>query len=151
MIEVNNTVKIPEEELQFAFIRSSGPGGQNVNKVSTAVQLRFDVLNSPSLMNDVKERLIRLAGNKMTDEGVLIIVGKQYRTQEQNRYDAVERLVDLIHQALVKPRIRKSTRPSVTSKAHRVAAKREHGDLKRLRTADPETDFEDWYFDDDRK
>jgi len=148
MIEVTPEIKIDEGELHYGFIRASGPGGQNVNKVATAVQLRFDIRNSPSLNPDVRERLIRLAGSRVTEEGVLIIEAKQYRTQEQNRYDALQRFILLVQQALIKPKPRKLTRPSVSARARRVSAKRQHGDLKRLRSADPEADFEDWYFDD---
>lgn len=150
MIEINSSVKIDESELHFDYVRASGPGGQNVNKVATAVQLRFDVRNSPSLAPEVKERLIRLAGSRVTDEGVLLIDARSYRTQDQNRYDAVQRLVDWIQKALIEPKTRKATRPSITARARRVSTKRQHGDLKRLRTADPEADFEDWYFDDQK-
>ena len=96
MIEVTSSVKIDESEIQLDFIRASGPGGQNVNKVASSVQLRFDVRNSPSLDPDVKERLIKLAGNRVTEDGILIIEAKRYRTQEQNRFDATERLITLI-------------------------------------------------------
>lgn len=150
MIEINSSVKIDESELHFDYVRASGPGGQNVNKVATAVQLRFDVRNSPSLAPEVKERLVRLAGSRVTDEGVLLIDARSYRTQDQNRYDAVQRLVDWIQKALIEPKTRKATRPSVTARARRVSTKRQHGDLKRLRAADPEADFEDWYFDDQK-
>ncbi len=148
MIEVNSSIRIDENELHFDYIRASGPGGQNVNKVATAVQLRFDVRNSPSLAPEVKERLVRLAGSRVTEEGVLLIDARTYRTQDQNRYDAVQRLVDLIQKALIEPKTRRATRPSITARARRVSTKRQHGDLKRLRAADPEADFEDWYFDD---
>lgn len=148
MLEIKPGVTIDENELHFDYVRASGPGGQNVNKVATAVQLRFNVAACPSLTPDVKARLVQLAGSRVTEDGVLVIDARAYRTQEQNRYDATQRLVELIQKALVEPKKRRLTRPSVTSKARRVAAKREHGDLKRLRAADPETDFEDWYFDD---
>ena len=124
MIEVTPSIKIDENEIQLDFIRSSGPGGQNVNKVASAVQLRFDVRNSPSLEPEVKERLIKLAGSRMTDDGVLIIEAKRYRTQEQNRFDAIQRLVTLIQKALVKPKIRRATRPTLTAKAARVGDKK---------------------------
>ncbi len=148
MIEITPTLSLNDNEIQFEFIRSSGPGGQNVNKVATAVQLRFNVRNSPSLPSEVKDRLVQLAGSRITEDGILVIFARAYRTQEQNRFDALERLKELIQQALPAPRQRKATRPSVTARARRVAAKRERGDLKRLRGADPEADFEDWYFDD---
>ena len=133
MIEVTPSVKIDESEIQFDFIRSSGPGGQNVNKVATAVQMRFDVANSLSLSTEVKTRLLALAGSRVTDEGVLIIEAHQYRTQEQNRADALLRLVDLLRQAAQKPKPRKKTRPSATAKARRLDEKRQRGEIKRLR------------------
>lgn len=137
MIEVTPTLKLSESEIQYEFIRASGPGGQNVNKVASSVQLRFDVRNSPSLFPDVKERLIKLAGSRMTDEGVLIIEAKRYRTQEQNRFDAIQRLITLIQKALEKPKVRRATRPSLTAKAARVGDKKKHGEIKRTRRFDP--------------
>ncbi|MFZ3078869.1 MAG: alternative ribosome rescue aminoacyl-tRNA hydrolase ArfB, partial [Bellilinea sp.] len=114
MIEITSTLFLDESELQFDFIRASGPGGQNVNKVSSAVQLRFDAVKSPSLPAEVKERLIKLAASRMTEDGVLIIEAKRYRSQEKNRTDAVQRLVTLIQKAAEPPKKRKPTRPSVT-------------------------------------
>ena len=140
MIEVTPSVKIEESEIQYDFIRASGPGGQNVNKVASSVQLRFDVRNSPSLEPQVKERLIKLTGSRVTEDGILIIEAKRYRTQEQNRYDATQRLGALIQKALEKPKIRKATRPSVTAKAARLNAKKRRGELKRTRRFNPE----DW-------
>ena len=137
MIEVTSSVKIDENEVQYEFVRASGPGGQNVNKVASSVQLRFDVRNSPSLFPDVKERLIKLAGSRMTDEGVLIIEAKRYRTQEQNRFDAIQRLITLIQKAFEKPKVRRATRPSLTAKATRVGDKKKHGEIKRTRRFDP--------------
>ena len=137
MIEVTSSVKIEESEIQLDFIRASGPGGQNVNKVASSVQLRFDVRNTPSLYPDVKERLIKLAGSRMTDEGILIIEAKRYRTQEQNRFDAIQRLITLIQKALEKPKVRRATRPSLTAKAARVGDKKKHGEIKRTRRFDP--------------
>ena len=140
MIEVTNSVKIDENEIQLDFIRSSGPGGQNVNKVATSVQLRFGVRNSPSLESDVKERLIKLAGSRMTEDGILIIEAKRYRTQDQNRFDATQRLITLIQKALEKPKIRRATRPSVTAKAARVGDKKKRGEIKKTRRFNPD----DW-------
>jgi ribosome-associated protein len=137
MIEISSSVRIEDSEIQYDFIRASGPGGQNVNKVASSVQLRFDVRNSPSLDPDVKERLIKLAGSRMTDEGVLIIEAKRYRTQEQNRFDAIQRLITLVQKALEKPKVRRATRPSLTAKAARVGDKKKHGEIKRTRRFDP--------------
>ncbi len=138
MIEVTPSVSIEESEIQFDFIRSTGPGGQNVNKVATAVQLRWDVRATTALPPDVKERLARLAGSRITGEGILIIEARRYRTQEQNRFDAVQRLVALVRKALEAPKPRRKTRPSVTASAARVGAKRQRGELKRIRRYNPE-------------
>jgi len=138
MIEISPTIRIDEDEFQFDFIRSTGPGGQNVNKVATAVQLRWDVRATTALPPDVKERLARLAGSRITGEGILIIEARRYRTQEQNRFDAVQRLVALVRKALEAPKPRRKTRPSVTASAARVGAKRQRGELKRIRRYNPE-------------
>jgi ribosome-associated protein len=140
MLEINSSISIDDSELAYDFIRASGPGGQNVNKVATSVQLRFDVRHSPSLTAEVKERLIKLAGSRVTGEGVLIIEAKRYRTQEQNRYDATQRLITWIQKALVKPKERKATRPTLTAKAARLGAKKKRGETKRIRGYSPE----DW-------
>jgi ribosome-associated protein len=132
MIEITPSLQIDERELQIDFVRASGPGGQNVNKVATAAQLRFDVQAS-SLPDEVKARLIRLAGNRITSDGVLLIEAKRFRTQEQNREDAIERFVELVRRALVKPKARKRTKPTATSKAKRLKEKKARGDVKRMR------------------
>ena len=131
-IQITPSFSIDENELQFSFVRASGPGGQNVNKVATAVQLRYDVLNS-SLPADVKERLRHLAGKKLTDEGVLLFEAKTYRTQEQNREDAVKRFVDLMRRAFEKPKARRRTKPTKASKETRIKEKKQRGEIKRMR------------------
>ena len=133
MIEVTSSVKIDESEIQLDFIRASGPGGQNVNKVASSVQLRFDVRKSPSLEADVKERLIKLSGSRMTEDGVLIIEAKRYRTQEHNRSDALQRLVTLIQKALEKPRSRRKTRPTLASQQRRLQQKKHRSGIKQTR------------------
>jgi ribosome-associated protein len=134
MIQVTNFIALDEAELQESFIRASGPGGQNVNKVETAVQLRFDVRHSPSLPDHVKERLERLAGKRLTNEGVLIITAQRFRTQERNREDAVERLVELIRQATERPKPRRPTRPTLASKKRRLEAKGRRSEIKKGRS-----------------
>jgi ribosome-associated protein len=133
MLQINSTLSISEKELIITFIRASGPGGQNVNKVATGVQLRFDVHNSSSLPKDVKTRLAKLAGSKVNQEGVLVIEAKRHRAQEQNRADAELRLVTLIRKALVRPKRRRTTQPTAASQARRVEAKKIHGETKRNR------------------
>jgi ribosome-associated protein len=132
MIEITPSIKIDERELQIDFTRASGPGGQNVNKVATAVQLRFDVYAS-SLPGDVKWRLIHLAGNRITSEGVLLIEAKRFRTQEKNREDAIQRFVDLVRRALVKPKARKKTKPTQASKEERLKEKKRRAEIKKIR------------------
>ena len=138
MIQVTPTIAIGESELQEEFIRASGPGGQNVNKVATAVQLRFDVANSPSLSDDVRERLISLAQGRITEKGILIINARQFRTQGANRQDAIKRLVELIRKATQEPQIRHKTRPTLGSKMRRLETKDRHAKTKRLRRSMPE-------------
>jgi len=141
MIEVSPTLKIDESEIEYDFIRASGPGGQNVNKVASSVQLRFDIQNSSSLEPDVKERLIKQAGSRVTEDGILIIEAKRYRTQDQNRLDATQRLMVLIQKALEKPKIRRATRPSLSAKIARVDDKKKRGEIKKNRRLSPK-DFE---------
>ncbi|MCI0552542.1 MAG: aminoacyl-tRNA hydrolase [Anaerolineae bacterium] len=132
MLEISPNTKINENELQIDFVRASGPGGQNVNKVATAVQLRFDANNS-SLPEEAKARLIHLAGKRMTSEGVLLIEAKRFRTQEQNREDALQRFVELVRKSLAKPKARRKTKPTKASKEARLKEKKRKGDIKRLR------------------
>lgn len=123
-------ITIPEDELVESFVRSSGPGGQNVNKVSSAVQLRFDVLASPSLPQEVKERLLRLAGRRATGEGVIVISANRFRDQVQNRADARRRLAELVEKACIRPIVRRPTRPTLGSKQRRLAAKTVRASVK---------------------
>jgi ribosome-associated protein len=133
MLQVTPSFFIPRNELTFSFIRASGPGGQNVNKVASAVQLRFNVRTSPSLADEVKVRLCKLAGNKMTRDGELVIEAKRYRVQERNRVDAEQRLVALIRKALTRPKRRRLTRPTAASQARRIESKKHKGEIKILR------------------
>jgi ribosome-associated protein len=133
MLPITPTIAIDESEIQFEFIRASGPGGQHVNKAATAVQLRFDVRNSPSLPNDVRERLIRLAGGRMSEDGILIITARRFRSQDRNRQDVVERLVELVRRAAETPKIRRRTKPSGASKQRRLDTKRRRSQKKHLR------------------
>ena len=133
MIRVTPSITIDEREIREVFVRASGPGGQNVNKVSTAVQLRVDVRRSASLPEDVKERLIRLGGRRVTEAGVLVIDARRFRTQERNRQDARERLADLVRKAAIRPKRRKRTRPSSASRESRLEGKRRRAQVKRMR------------------
>ena len=138
MISVTPGIALDENEIELSFIRASGPGGQNVNKVATAVQLRFDVLRSASLAPPVRERLRVLAGRRVNREGVLIITAHRFRSQEMNRRDAIERLVALIREAAIPRKTRRPTRPTRSSRQRRLESKRHHGEIKRGRRAKPD-------------
>jgi ribosome-associated protein len=133
MINITPTIAIGENEIKLDFIRSSGPGGQNVNKVATSVQLRFDVKNSPSLSREVRSRLVRLAGRKITEHGILIIQAGRFRTQERNRQDAMDRLKHLIWKASIKPKVRIKTKPTRAAKQRMLSAKLHRSKIKRMR------------------
>ena len=133
MLKITDAISIDERELQERFVRASGPGGQNVNKVSTAVELRFDVARSASLPEGVRARLSSLAGRRLSDEGILVIRADRFRTQERNREDARERLAERVRQATIVPKRRVPTRPSRASKERRREAKKKRGHVKRLR------------------
>ncbi|HEV3160380.1 MAG TPA: alternative ribosome rescue aminoacyl-tRNA hydrolase ArfB [Xanthobacteraceae bacterium] len=133
MIRVTHQINIDEREIEESFVRASGPGGQNVNKLATAVQLRFDVRGSPSLPAEVRARLEKLAGARMTREGVLVIAAQRHRTQARNRQDALERLVDLVRRAAIEPRARRPTRPTAAARERRIEVKKRRAGIKRLR------------------
>jgi len=138
MIKITENLEISDSEIKVSFIRASGPGGQNVNKVATAVQLRFDVSGSTSLTPEVKARLLKLAHNQITNEGILLIEARRCRTQEQNRADAMQRLVLLIRRALQPPKKRRPTRPTAASREKRLQQKRKRSALKQQRRASRE-------------
>jgi ribosome-associated protein len=140
MIAVTSHISIDEREIEETFVRASGPGGQNVNKLSTAVQLRFDVRHSPSLPDDVRGRLERLAGSRLTNDGVLVIIAQRHRTQARNRDDALDRLIDLIRQAAVRPIKRRPTKPTRASRERRIEGKKRRAGIKHMRRSRPSFD-----------
>jgi ribosome-associated protein len=138
MLRITPALTIDDDALEERFIRASGPGGQNVNKVSTAVELRFDMRQCEEIPERARARLERLAGTRMTDEGVIIIKADRFRTQERNRADARERLIDLIQRALIEPKRRIATKPTRSSRERRLRAKTQRSDVKRLRSSKPD-------------
>ena len=138
MIQITSTIAIDESEIEESFIRSPGPGGQNVNKVASAVQLRFDLARNETLPGDVKARVVHLAGSRLTREGVLIIDAHAHRSQDRNRQDALAKLVDLLRRATVKPRPRHKTKPTFGSKQRRLEGKSRRANIKRMRRSSGE-------------
>src|SRR5437763_6658230 len=138
MLRITDSLNLDERDFDERFVRASGPGGQNVNKVATAVQLRFDIRHSPNLPEDVRERLVRLAGSRLTRDGIIVIAAQRHRTLERNRKDALDRLVQLIRRAAVAPAIRRASKPPAASRERRLQSKRRRALVKDLRQSRPE-------------
>ena len=137
MIRITPSIALDEHEIEESFVRASGPGGQNVNKLATAVQLRFNVRASPSLPDDVRVRLERLAGSRLTRDGYLVIIAQRHRMQGRNREDALQRLIDLIRRAAIAPRVRRPTKPTKAARERRVEAKKHRAGVKQMRRVKP--------------
>lgn len=139
-VRITHRISLDEEELQESFVRASGPGGQHVNKTETAVQLRFDVANSPNLPEDVRHRLMRLAGHRLTQDGVLVLTADKHRSQQRNRVDALERLSELVREASIPPTPRRPTKPTFASKQRRLEGKAKRSEVKQGRRSSPRDD-----------